>query len=369
MTIFDSTVRDGTRADPATEPLTVSETLADCLAIGIIAVSATKKISAFNADAESMTGLTALQVVGESLDSLPAPLRTILQQTFEKRRPFVDQQILLKLETATELLIQARTLLYQDEQGEITAVLLILQNVSPAKNLELKLRRLDRLAKSGILAASASHELKNALVAIKTFIDLLLERNQDSELSGIVKREIKRIDSIISQLLKFAGPPSPNFAAIHLHEVLDTSLRLVQHQLASHQVKLSRSFKASNDLVKGDETQLRQALINLFLNAIEATAGGGNLRISTELSSAPDPGKGSHPQIQLSIADTGSGISPGDIAHLYEPFFTTKPEGTGLGLAITRRIFEEHNGTITVESEPNKGTIFKILLPLLTNAA
>jgi signal transduction histidine kinase len=240
-----------------------------------------------------------------------------------------------------------------------------LPDISSAKGLERKLRRLDRLANTGILLASAGHQVKNALVAIKTFVEVLPERNQDAELSAIARREVERIDSIIGQLLRFAAPSGASFSLVRLHEIVESALRLIQHQLALHEIDVTRAFNSSNDLVDGDETHLRQAFINLFLNAMEATTGNGSLRITTQLVSSSAPGEKLEPKIQMAIQDTGSGLSAEDMAHLYEPFFSTKPDGTGLGLAIARQIIHEHGGSIAVESELKKGTVFKIVLPVV----
>lgn len=234
--------------------------------------------------------------------------------------------------------------------------------------------RLDRLATIGTLTASMAHEIKNALVAGKTFIDLLLEKHQDTELVGIVRREMARIDSLVSGMLKFAGPERPVYAPTRLHEVLEHSLKLVQPQLDDKSIGLSRSFQAADDKVNGDDFQLQQAFVNLFLNAVEAMGPNGTLTVETQ---AMAPGEaaarlfpsGRRPPVLITIRDTGAGIAPEHIDQLFQPFFTTKPEGTGLGLAITRHIIQEHGGVIEAESKPGSGTVFRITLPALAASA
>ena len=238
----------------------------------------------------------------------------------------------------------------------------------PARQLEERLEQLDRLANMGTLAATMAHEIKNALVAVKTFVDLLLEKHQDAELAEVVRREIGRIDAIVGRMLKFAGPARPVFSDVRLHEVLNHSLRLVQAPLEGKTITVHRSFDAAPDLVRGDDCQLQQAFVNLFLNALEAMGPNGTLAVATRITSsdgAPDkagpPGGGT--RLQVTVRDDGAGIRPEDLARLFEPFFTTKANGTGLGLPITRRIIVEHQGTITVESQPGRGTAFHVLLP------
>src|ERR1051326_2737267 len=136
-----------------------------------------------------------------------------------------------------------------------------------------------------------AHEIKNALVAVKTFLDLLISKNKDADLADVVGREFKRIDYIVSQMLKFAGPAKPTFAVLHLHEVIEHSLRLVGPQLAGKKIHLKKTFTASPDLARGDSYQLEQALLNLLFNAIEAMSPNGELAVSTDLapaSGAPD---------------------------------------------------------------------------------
>ena len=163
-----------------------------------------------------------------------------------------------------------------------SGAVVVLSDLTPARHLERHIEQLDRLATLGTLAAGMAHEIKNALVAGKTFVDLLLEQHQDTELVEVVRREMGRIDALVSRMLKFAGPGRPTFTQVRLHEILDHSLRLVQPQLDGKLVSLSRSFLASPDALHGDDHQLQQAFVNLFLNALEAMGPNGTLSVTTE---------------------------------------------------------------------------------------
>jgi two-component system sensor histidine kinase HydH len=244
-------------------------------------------------------------------------------------------------------------------------VALVLNDLTAVGHFEQHLQRLDRLANAGTLAASMAHEIKNALVAGKTFVDLLLEQNQESELVEVVRREMGRIDAIVGRMLNLAGPARKTFTPVYLHEILEHSIRLVEPQLETKSIALERSFEAPLDCVNGDEYQLQQAFVNLLLNAFEAMGFEGKLCVSTvQLLTRTDSSTES-PHICITIKDSGSGILPEHIDHVFEPFFTTKPSGTGLGLAVTQRIFKEHQGRITAESRPGEGTTFRIILPVL----
>jgi len=242
--------------------------------------------------------------------------------------------------------------------------------LAPPRALEDRMRHLARLATAGTMAASLAHEIKNALVSGKTFIDLVLEKNQDLELAGLVRRELGRIEWLVSRMLNFARPEQRDFAAIGLHQVLEQSLRLVEPQRKTKGIELTGSFQAAPDVVKGDDYQLEQAFVNLFLNALEAMGENGTLSVDTQCTGGaatgalPDALGGA--QVIVTIKDTGVGIPAKDMDRLFEPFFTTKSEGTGLGLAITKRIIQEHKGTIGVASQPGVGTTFKIRFPALS---
>jgi signal transduction histidine kinase len=224
------------------------------------------------------------------------------------------------------------------------------------------MRRLDRLHSVGTLSASMAHEVKNAFVAVKTFVDLLLEQNRQADLADVVRLEMGRIDSILGQMRKFSGPSRPHFAEVHLHPILDRSLLLVQHLLQERKIKVTRSLAAENDLVKGDADQLEQAFINLLFNALDAMKSGGRLSVTTESIAAGKEGsEKSRSAMRIEIKDDGDGIAPANMSRLFEPFFTTKPDGTGLGLPITHRIVTEHHGTIAVKSHPGKGTAFTLV--------
>jgi signal transduction histidine kinase len=151
-----------------------------------------------------------------------------------------------------------------------------------------------------------------------------------------------------------------------LHKIIERSLLLAQHRVEGRLISFTRQFQAAPDLVEGDDHQLEQAFVNLLLNAVEAINANGSLTVTTELAADDEGGlreTGSLRMVRIRIADTGTGITQENMSRLFEPFFTTKQNGTGLGLAVTRRIIEEHNGTIHAESHPGKGTTFTVLLP------
>jgi len=348
------------------EGLSLTSALRDWLACGLLVVDQREHVVACTPEAERLLRLKPGQTANGRLTSLPLLLQKIVREVASTGVAVADGKLVLAEGHNHSTTIHASAVPVQTRPG-VREVIVVLNDITVARRLEQNMRRLDRLASIGTLSASMGHEIKNALVAVKTFIDLLLEKNSDTELTEVVRREMHRIDSIVSQMLKFAAPARSAFSAVHLHDVLDHSLRMVQHQLEGKLISLSRSFKAAPDAIKGDDYELEQAFVNLFLNAVEAMGPNGALTVATELVPAPAVRlAASHrnaPHVRIRVSDTGIGVPPENMGRLFEPFFTTKHNGTGLGLPITRRIVEEHSGDITVQSEPNKGTTFSILLP------
>ncbi len=225
-------------------------------------------------------------------------------------------------------------------------------------DLQENLRRLDRLANLGLISAGLAHEIKNGLVPIKTYVELLLEEDESSEMAAVVRRELKRIEALATQMLRLSAPRSATLAKVPIHEVLDHSLRLLEHQLHGRMIVLKRDYRAAPDTVLGDAAQLQQAFLNLVLNGLEAIGSHGELTVRTELVANGSGRRG----LRIFFSDSGPGITAEHRMRLFEPFFTTKQNGTGLGLAICRRVAEDHQGDIEVVSEPGGGATFIVSL-------
>ncbi|MEO6182871.1 MAG: ATP-binding protein [Verrucomicrobiota bacterium] len=352
------------------DDLNVKEALRKCVSCATIVVDQKQKISVLTPEAARLTGVPAQGSPGQTIEIFPAALQRIFEETFDSAQS-ISKEIDFLGATGKPSMILVNTAPVRDSNGKTTGAVAVLNDFSSVEKLEEKLAQIDRLASIGTLSVSMAHEIKNALVAVKTFVDLLVTRNPQDELSALVRREMARIDSIVSQMLTFSGPAKPNLLPIRLHDVLNHSLRLVQHQIAQKNIRLDRSFAAATDVVKGDDYQLKQAFLNLLFNAVEATPTNGTLTVFTEEagSKADALHENGATEIRVIIRDSGLGISSENLTRVFEPFFTTKPKGTGLGLPITRRIVHEHNGTIAVESEPDKGATFSIVFPIFRKSS
>lgn len=226
-----------------------------------------------------------------------------------------------------------------------------------------QLRRADRLSALGQLSAGMAHEIRNPLGAIKGTAEILQEdfspQDKKYEFLQIMLKEISRLDRILGEFLMFAKPASPEKGIIKINELLASVLSLVAQQASKNNVRIDAEL-SEEVAVRADEGLLRQAFLNLVLNAIQAMPSGGELKVRA----AMEDGKSGKRECSISIADTGGGMSEENLKRLFNPFFTTKKEGTGLGLVITHRIVEAHGGTIGVQSRENEGTTFTVKLSM-----
>lgn len=219
----------------------------------------------------------------------------------------------------------------------------------------------ERMKSIAILASGMAHEIKNPLTPIKTFSEQLPSRLDDKEFllkfSKIINKEVDRIDSLVQELLNFAKPSRPELQITNIQQLIEQTLDLLNNEIIRHKINLRISFEIKNFLINIDRNQIKQALLNIFLNAIDAMPHGGTIGVVASNEAMKQ-------SLIIEISDTGCGIAPKDLSHIFDPFFTKKDHGTGLGLSITHEIINNHNGRILAESELGKGTTFKIELPL-----
>ena len=226
------------------------------------------------------------------------------------------------------------------------------------------IRRADRLASLGTLTAGLAHEIRNPLVAIKTFTHLLPERIDDQEFRDkflhIASGEVDRISSLITELLDFARPSDPKLEMENINIILDGMILLVTTEMNKKQINNMKDYDSNLPFVEIDREQIKQVFLNILLNAIEATPQKGKITVRTRSFMKP----GGEPYVQVEFTDTGCGIPSDQLEEIFNPFFTTKTTGSGLGLSISNQIVRDHRGYIDVESQSGKGSSFFINLPL-----
>ncbi len=236
---------------------------------------------------------------------------------------------------------------------------------------ELAAARSERLAALGQLAAGLAHELRNPLTAIKLLIQSAAEQGASASLDSrdlaVLEEEIDRLDHTLQTFLDYARPPKSEKCPVVVHEILQQTVEFVSPQATQRGVHIECELPDEVVVIDADPGQIRQVLLNLLLNAFDASPEGGTVRVRLARRASPVPHCGKSPSeqwIKLDVADSGKGIPPGFEQRVFEPFFSTKDAGSGLGLPICRRIVEEHGGTISVEDLPRGGALFSICLPV-----
>jgi len=223
----------------------------------------------------------------------------------------------------------------------------------------------EKLASVGRLSAGVAHEINNPLTTILTTAILILEDldPQDPNYPELetITRETLRCRKIVTSLLDFARQSTPSRKPCDINDVVNESVVLTNKQAAFKDLTLIYQPGADLPPVQLDKGQIQQSIMNLIINAVEATDSGGTISISTTY-------KPELATIEIAVSDTGEGISKTDLVRIFDPFYTTKDNGNGLGLAITHGIIEQHNGTIDVDSQPGRGTTFTIKLPVTPGA-
>lgn len=243
----------------------------------------------------------------------------------------------------------------------------LMQREKELKQSQDTLRRADRLSSLGLLTAGLAHEIRNPLVAIRTFTQLLPERYDDAEFrnsfQGLALKEVDRICGLITDLLSFARPSKPNVAPENITDVVDNIARILESQAKEKNLTIEREFGDDLPKVWIDREQMKQVFMNLILNAIQAMKESGTITISaravTRIGALPEG-----EFVQVEVQDTGIGIPDENLQHIFDPFFTSKDEGSGLGLAVSHQIVQEHGGFVTVESTIGKGTSFFVHVPV-----
>src|ERR1051325_5077738 len=292
---------------------------------GIIAVDAERRVVAIDPDVEVLLGVGARELIGQPLRQLPDSLAGRLAEVLDGDEPLHEEALTFSRPDGTTrvMALSARALVTGNGRLAVATLL----DVTALRELEANTHRLERLASIGTLSASMAHEIKNALVAVRTLTDILIRKNQDMELAGLAGREVTPIDSIVSQMLRFGGLGRPTFSPLRVNEVVSHACRLIQHQIEGKRIGLRQDLHAAPDRVNGDTYQLHQALLNLFFNAIDAMPEGGELTVATEfISLLPTPNGeklGRQACVGLTVRDTGTRIAPENVAGMLQTFFST----------------------------------------------
>jgi len=331
---------------------------------GLIAVNPEGRITAFNRAAESITGVAEREALGQTWESLfggDVNLDEARKAVAGPGAQSLRYEIRLRRRDGHEVPVGVSFWSLRSGDGEAVGLIGVCQDLSSIKRMEQQVRQADRLATIGRLSANIAHEIRNPLASLSGAIEALVrELPADpgrERLVEIVLRESERLNRIIGDFLEYARPAPMASHAVNLADLLEEVVLLVEHRSLPAELKVIREY-AEKLPARVDPQQVRQAIWNLCINAVQAMPEGGELRVGGRVV----PGSGP-PRLQLWISDTGQGIAETDLPQIFEPFFSTKAEGSGIGLALVYRVVQDHGGQIEVRSQPGAGTSFMLILP------
>jgi two-component system sensor histidine kinase PilS (NtrC family) len=349
-----------------------SERVIASISSGLVTVDLRYHIISFNRAAEEITGYAAREVLGEHLNVLIPDSRSFLDASLEAS---LSGQHLSRLngkcqtKSGDEIQLGLSISPLTTTSGEITGFVVPFQDLTEVLQLEREVRRQDRLAALGRVAAAIAHEIRNPLASMRGAVQMLGSdmalTDEQTQLMNIVLRESDRLDRIITDFLMYARPRQPELAVVDLNEILEETATLLRlgAGVSPDRYEIVTHPWTESALVEADSGQLRQVFWNLSRNAIKAMPDGGRLIITvTRIAPNSEAPSG---LIEVSFSDTGIGMTEEQIERVFEPFSSFSSGGTGLGMSIVYQIVQEHHGRIFINSQPGKGTSINIRLAAL----
>jgi two-component system nitrogen regulation sensor histidine kinase GlnL len=347
----------------------------DSVGDGVIVLDNTGAVTLVNPAAEELAGVSRRQAKGGLFSDIfkeEGPLLEMVAKTVATGMSVSDHENIVLKRNGKLTPVGASTSPLLSSGGERIGTIVLLRDLTNVRELEEAVRQADRLSSLGALAAGLAHEIKNPLGGIKgaaQLLELEFPENEDlREYIRVMLKEVQRVNLIVEELLALASPGRLKQDKVNLHRVLSDIVLLQRRAADGLSITFGQYFDLSIPPILADEALLTQLFLNLIRNAMEAVGEGGVVKVTSRVLadySMNQKGERRARMVAIDIADNGPGIAADVLEHLFTPFFTTKSKGTGLGLAICQKIVSEHRGMIKVDSEPSRGTVFTVMLPLI----
>ncbi|MEE8546582.1 MAG: ATP-binding protein [bacterium] len=333
---------------------------------GLITMDRDGNIAAFNRMAEKILNTSAEEALGKSPYQVwgDTDAVSVMASLLQGEDSAGEVRLRWPAKDGGHRILEMGTAVIRESDGRAVGHIVLFSDLTEKKELEDRVKRADRLAALGTLAAGLAHEIKNPLTAIRTFVQLMPERHERPDFlekfNRTVPRELDRVNNLLEDLLDLVRTPTLNISRVHVADCVGHVLETLEPEIEKRGVVVDLAIDADIQPVSADAEYLSRAIFNIVLNAVQAMPQGGTLGISSEVRNVP----GEEKTVLINISDDGFGIPEEHLDQIFNPFFTDKEGGTGLGLAVTNKIIEDQDGSITVRSERGKGTDFTISLPV-----
>jgi two-component system, NtrC family, sensor histidine kinase HydH len=336
----------------------IADEVVASLPVGLIATDKEGKIAFYNGAAERITGLDLSEARGKMPENILPGNFCDLRSALDRGASIIEKEMTCEFAVDNIVPVSVSASKIINEVGQFIGQVLILRDLREVRRLQEAVRRQEKMAAIGGLAAGVAHEIRNPLSSIKGlasyFRSKFDDRSEDKEAADVMIQEVDRLNRVISELLDFVHPTDLQVKPIDLNELVAHSVRLIQQEANAKDIRIHIDAAAQPLMADVDADRLSQCLLNLFLNALQAMVPGDRLTVVA--------GRAAQ-SIRIDVEDTGRGIPDEDLDKIFDPYFTTKAKGTGLGLAIVHKIIEAHKGHLKVQSVPGQGTKVSIILP------
>lgn len=336
-----------------------SDNLVENMPIGLIATDMNSRIISINPAASAILDISQ-EFNLQGLDNvLPGEIRHLLEK-IPGEKGLIEKEIIIKKDDKSESTLEAIVSQLFDKEGHSLGSLLILRDKTELHRLRTEIEQNKRLAAIGRLAAGVAHEIRNPLSSLKGYATFFKETfDHDSEnfaIADTMTKEVDRLNRVVGELVELSKPVAVSGSPVNVGALVSECLQLIAYEPDAENIEINTDIEPGLPQINADADRLKQVLLNLCLNAIQAMENSGvlNIKIYNAISGET---------IIIEVSDTGCGIKQEELHDIFEPYFTTKLSGTGLGLSIVQNIVKAHKGRIEVSSKQGKGTVFKVFLP------
>jgi two-component system sensor histidine kinase HydH len=337
-----------------------SDQVVENLPMGLVATDENGKVAAYNQTAEAILGRPSQTILGETAAAvLPSELWQLTNR-LGTQGTVVEEELECQTARGTTSPLRLSAAHLQGEGSSFLGYVFIFRDLMEVRRLQQEVERTKRLASLGSLAAGVAHEIRNPLSSVKGFATYFRERLKDNprdrDTATTMIQEVERLDRVIGQLLEFARPSTLKIRPVRVADLVQHSLKLMEGDARTKGIEIKSEVPSDLSDIPVDPDRMSQVLLNLYLNSLQAMDAGGVLGVKVSRDEV-------NKLTRIDVVDNGRGIKPADQEHVFDPYFTTKPDGTGLGLAIVHKIIDAHQGNLKVKSKPGQGTTITLILP------